>query len=57
VASNEALDVRYWAMCHALYHRIRMAIKVASDLSAFLLPLVSLLATTIAKDHVMVYIN
>jgi hypothetical protein len=31
VAYSEALDVRYWEMCHALYRRIRMAIKIASD--------------------------
>jgi hypothetical protein len=35
VASSEALDVRYREMCHALYHRIRMAIKITSDLPLF----------------------
>jgi hypothetical protein len=35
VASSEALDVRYWAMHHALYRRIRMAIKTASNLPLF----------------------
>jgi hypothetical protein len=35
VASSEALDVRYWAMRHALYRRIRMAIKIASKLPLF----------------------
>jgi hypothetical protein len=35
VASSEALDVRYWAMHHALYRRIRMAIEIASDLPLF----------------------
>jgi hypothetical protein len=35
VASSEALDVRYWVMHHALYCRIRMAIKIASNLPAF----------------------
>jgi hypothetical protein len=34
-ASSEALDVRYWAMCHALYHRTRMAIKIANNLPLF----------------------
>jgi hypothetical protein len=35
VASSEALDVRYWAMCHALYRRIHMAIKITSDSPLF----------------------
>jgi hypothetical protein len=35
VASSEALDVGYRAMRHALYRRIRMAIKIASNLSLF----------------------
>jgi hypothetical protein len=35
VASSEALDVRYWAMCHASHRRIRMAIKIASNLPLF----------------------
>jgi hypothetical protein len=35
VASSEALDVRYQVMCHALYRRIHMAIKIASDLPLF----------------------
>jgi hypothetical protein len=35
VASSEALDVRYWAMCHELYRHIHMAIKIASDLPLF----------------------
>jgi hypothetical protein len=35
VASSEALDVHYWVMHHALYHRIHMAIKIASNLPAF----------------------
>jgi hypothetical protein len=35
VASSEALDVRYWAMHHALYRRICMAIKLASNLPLF----------------------
>jgi hypothetical protein len=35
VASSEALDVCYRAMCHALYRCIRLAIKNASDLPLF----------------------
>jgi hypothetical protein len=35
VASSEALDVRYQAMHHASYRRIRVAIKIASNLSLF----------------------
>jgi hypothetical protein len=35
VASSEALDVRYQAMCHALYRRICMAIEIASNLHLF----------------------
>jgi hypothetical protein len=35
LASSEALYVRYWAMHHALYRRIRMAIKIASNLPDF----------------------
>jgi hypothetical protein len=46
VASSEALDVRYQAMCHALYRRIRMAIEIDSNLPLFLLLLILLLATT-----------
>ena len=35
VASSEALDVLYWAMCPALYRCIAMAIEIAIDLPAF----------------------
>ena len=35
VAPSEALDVLYRAMRPASYRRIRMAIEIASDLSAF----------------------
>jgi hypothetical protein len=35
VASSEAKDVHYWAMPPALYRRIRMAIKIATNLPAF----------------------
>ena len=36
VASSEALDVCYWAMHPALYHRIRLVIKIASNVGVFL---------------------
>jgi hypothetical protein len=35
VASSEALDVLYRAMCPASYHCIAMAIEIAIDLPAF----------------------
>jgi hypothetical protein len=35
--SEKALDVLYWAMHPASYRRIRMAIKIASNLPPFLL--------------------
>jgi hypothetical protein len=35
VASSEALDVCYWAMRHASYRHIHMAIKIASNLALF----------------------
>jgi hypothetical protein len=57
MASSKAWDVLYWAMQPALYCRIHTAIKIASNLLAFLLLLISLLALTIANDHVMVHIN
>ncbi len=49
VAPSEALDVLYWAMHPALYRRIRMAIKIASNLPAFFDVADSLLPTNIAK--------
>jgi hypothetical protein len=57
VASSKAWDVLHWVMHPASYHRIRMYIKIASNLPAFSLLPVSLLATTIAKEHVTVHIN
>jgi hypothetical protein len=36
VASSEALDVCYWAMRPALYHRIHLVIKIASNVGVFL---------------------
>jgi hypothetical protein len=35
VASSEALDVCYRVMCPTLYRRIRMAVKIASNLPLF----------------------
>jgi hypothetical protein len=35
VASSEALDVCYWAIDHASYRRIHMAIKTGSNLPLF----------------------
>jgi hypothetical protein len=35
VASSKALDVLHWAMHPASHRRIRMVIKVASELPAF----------------------
>jgi hypothetical protein len=35
VASSEALDLLYWAMCTVTYRRIAMAIKTASFLGQF----------------------
>jgi hypothetical protein len=35
VAYRVALDLPYWAMRSALYHLIRMAIKMASKVGAF----------------------
>jgi len=36
VASRVAQDLPYWAMRSVLYHLIRMAIKMASKVGAFL---------------------
>jgi len=49
VASNEALDMLYWAMHPALYRCIAMAIEIAIDSPAFFVAVNSLLPTTIAK--------
>jgi hypothetical protein len=49
VAPSEALDVLYQTMRPALYRRIRMAIKIASNLPAFVVVADSLLTTNIAK--------
>ncbi len=35
MASRVALDLLLWAMCSALYHLIRMAIQMASEVGAF----------------------
>jgi len=48
VASIEALDVLHRAMRPALYRCIAMAIEIVVDLPAFVVSLISLLATTIS---------
>jgi len=48
MAPCEAMDVLYQAMCPALYHRIRMAIEIASNSSAFVVVADLLLPITIA---------
>jgi hypothetical protein len=49
VAPSEALDVVYWAMRPALYRRIHMAIKIASDSPEFFVVADLFLHTNIAK--------
>jgi hypothetical protein len=49
VASSEALDVLHRAMCPASYRRIRMAIKIASNLPSCFVVFYTLLPTTIAN--------
>jgi len=49
VASSEALDVLHREIRPVSYHRIRMAIKIASNLPAFFVIVNSLLLTNIAK--------
>jgi hypothetical protein len=46
---SEALDMLHWVMRPASYRRMRMAIKIASNLPAFFVVADSLLTTTIAK--------
>ena len=48
-ASSEALDDLHQAICPASYHRICMAIKIASDLPTFFVVVNSLLPPNIAK--------
>jgi hypothetical protein len=48
VASSEALDVLHRAMRPALYRCIVMAIEIVVNLPAFVVSLISLLATTIS---------
>jgi hypothetical protein len=56
VASHEAMDVLHRAMHPILYRRILMAIKIASNLPAFLLLFILLLATTVANNYVIAII-
>jgi len=51
VASSEAPDVLHQAMRPALYRRICMAIKTASNLLTFFVVVDLLLPTNIAKYH------
>jgi len=51
VASSEALDVLHRAMRLPSYRCIAMAIEIASDLSAFLVAVDSLLPTNMDKYH------
>jgi hypothetical protein len=48
VASSEALDVLYRAMCPASYRCIAMAIEIVVELPAFFVSSISWLATTIS---------
>jgi hypothetical protein len=48
VASSEALDVLYRAMCPASYRFIAMAIEIVVELPAFFVSSISWLATTIS---------
>jgi hypothetical protein len=49
VASSEALNVLYRAMCPVSYRCIAMAIEIASDSPPFLSLPISLSPTTVAK--------
>jgi len=51
VASSEAQDVLYRAMCPASYRRIRMAIEITSNSPAVFVVANSLSPTNIAKQH------
>jgi hypothetical protein len=51
VASSEALDVLYSAMCPTSYRRVCMAIEITSNLPTFFGVIDLLFPTTIAKKH------
>jgi hypothetical protein len=59
LASSEALDVLHRVMRPAWHRhiRIRMVIEIIVNLPAFFVALISLFATTISKDHVMINIK
>jgi hypothetical protein len=57
VASSEALDVLHGAMHPASYHRIHMAIEIASNLPAFFVVIDLLLPTAIVKNMVIIILN
>jgi hypothetical protein len=56
VASSEALDVLYWAMCSTLHRIVPVAIEIASDFPAFFVLLIFLLPISVADNHVTVII-
>jgi hypothetical protein len=57
VASSEALYVPHWEMCPALYHHIRVVIKISRDLLVFFVIVVLIIPKTTDNNHVMVNIN
>jgi hypothetical protein len=56
VASSGAQDKVHWVMGPTFYRHIHMVIEIASDLPAPSFLLISIVPTTVAKDHVMVII-
>jgi hypothetical protein len=51
VASRVALDLPYWAMCLALYHLIRMAIEMASEVGALFSAINFMSCINVLNDH------
>ena len=49
VASSEALDVLYRAMCPASHCHIRMVVEIVVELPAFIVMSISLLAIIVDK--------
>jgi hypothetical protein len=47
VALHEATDVLHWAMCPALYRRIRMVIEITSTFPAFFVVVDSVVANNL----------
>jgi hypothetical protein len=50
VASRVVLDLPYWAMRSALYHLIRMAIEMASEVGAFFSAINSMSCINVVKQ-------